>query len=239
MDAPTSSSPPGHGADANAVAAFQVNEDSIEHATQLDAQSDDEESTDDNQLYDLGCPSETVGSFAIRKDAQEFAEQFAAERGFVIVQRGGSDKTRLKLKCDKGDSHHAKAARTRESSSRQTSCTYRLNVRLRADKRWHFVKAETNHTHPATTAREMSVHSRVRLHLTTEAQRTQMRDLAAAAIPPRKILQLMRKAHPDSCIDRRDIANLAASARLEELNGRTPTNALVDTLAERGAFYRV
>ena len=72
----------------------------------------------EEEMHDLGCPSEIEESFETAKEAQRFAEKFACERGFVIVQCGGSDATRVKLKCDKGNTHHVKARRVRNSTSR-------------------------------------------------------------------------------------------------------------------------
>jgi hypothetical protein len=62
---------------------------------------------------------------------------------------------------------------------------------------------------------------------------------AAAAIPPRKILQAIRKDHPDLRLTRKDVANLVGTARLTELNGRSPINALVDELVKNRIFHRV
>ena len=94
----------------------------------------------EEEMHDLGCPSEIEESFETAKEAQRFAEKFACERGFVIIQRGGSDATRVKLKCDKGNTHHVKARRVRNSTSRQTNCPYRLNIRKGANGRWKFLQ---------------------------------------------------------------------------------------------------
>ena len=39
----------------------------------------------EEEMHDLGCPSEIKESFETAKEAQRFAEKFACERGFVIV----------------------------------------------------------------------------------------------------------------------------------------------------------
>ena len=193
----------------------------------------------EEELYDLGCPSDIKELFETAKEAQRFAEKFACERGFIIVQRGGSDATRVRLKCDKGNTHHAKARRVRNSTSRQTNCPYRLNIRKGANGRWKFLELNRSHNHPATNEREMAVHSRARLHCTTEQQREEILNLAAAAIPPRNIIQAVRANHPSIRIDSKDIGNLVGSARLKELNGQSPINCLVRVLVETGTFHRV
>ena len=190
-------------------------------------------------MYDLGCPSEIKESFETAKEAQRFAEKFACERGFVIVQRGGSDARRVKLKCDKGNTHHVKARRVRNSTSRQTNCPYRLNIRKGANGRWKFLQSNRAHNHPPTGEQEMAVHSRARLHCTTEEQKAEILNLAAAAIPTRNIVQAMRANHPSLCIDPKDVRNLVGSARLKELDGQSPINCLIRALAETGTFYRV
>src|SRR6266700_4906319 len=111
--------------------------DQVNQLTQPNLLPEDGEGSNasENQ-HDLGCPSDTNESFETAKDAQQFAERYAIERGFVNVQRGGSDSRRLRLRCDKGDSHHAKKNRVRETSSRQSGCPYRLGVHKRVNSRW-------------------------------------------------------------------------------------------------------
>ena len=85
----------------------------------------------------------------------------------------------------------------------------------------------------------MAVHSRARLHCTTEEQKAEILNLAAAAIPTRNIVQAMRANHPSLCIDPKDVRNLVGLARLKELDGQSPINCLIRALAETRTFYRV
>ena len=88
--------------------------------------------------------------------------------------------------------------------------------------------------------REMAVHSRARLHCTTEEQKAEIPNLAAAAIPTRNIVQAMRANHRSLCIDPKDVRNLVGLARLKELDdGQSPINCLIRALAETRTFHRV
>ena len=125
----------------------------------------------EEEMHDLGCPSEIKESFETAKEAQRFVEKFACERDLSSYPTAWGNATRVKLKCDKGNTQHVKARRVRNSTPRQTNCPYRLNIRKGANGRWKFLQSNRAHKHPATGEQEMAVHSRARLHCTIEEQK--------------------------------------------------------------------
>ena len=73
----------------------------------------------------------------------------------------------------------------------------------------------------------------------TKRQRQEVLDLATAAVPPRKIRQVIRGNHATIRLNRRDIENEVRKVREQKLEGRLPVNALIDVLSESGVYHRV
>jgi hypothetical protein len=69
-----------------------------------------------------------------------------------------------------------------------------------------------------------------RLAALSENTRALISNLSSSGLPPAQILTILRKADPNIALTPKDIANLTYRERLEELNGKTPIQWLLEEL---------
>jgi hypothetical protein len=106
-----------------------------------------------------------------------------------------------------------------------------MRVELRLDQistHWSIRVLESTHNHgPSTAATAHSVHRHAALG--SEA-RTTISTLSQAGLQPRQILTALRSLDPEIGLSLipKDIYNFTQKARLEELDGRTPIQWLLE-----------
>jgi hypothetical protein len=128
--------------------------------------------------------------------------------------------------CSKGGSYDGKgkdpatheSKRRKNTSTMKTDCKHRYVAR-KADDRWKLEVLKNNHNHgPAAALSALPQH---RIAAMTPEEHALLRDMSALGHSPTQILDTIRKSNPESNLIPRDIYNLLASMRIEELDGKT------------------
>jgi hypothetical protein len=110
-----------------------------------------------------------------------------------------------------------------------------MRVVLRRDKvsnLWKLEVPHAAHNHSSSTA--IAAHPAHRLAALSKDTRALISNLSSLGLSPAKILTILRKADPDIALTPKDIANLTYQERLEELNGKTPIQWLLEELKNNG-----
>jgi hypothetical protein len=82
------------------------------------------------------------------------------------------------------------------------------------------------HNHSPSSA--ITAHPVHRLATLSENTRALISNLSSSGLAPAQILTILRKADPDIALTPKDIANLTSRERLNELNGKTPIQWLLE-----------
>jgi hypothetical protein len=107
-----------------------------------------------------------------------------------------------------------------------------MRVLLRRDKvsnLWKLEVLHLAHNHSPSTA--IAAHPAHRLAALSDNTRALISNLSSSGLPPAQILTILRKADPNIALIPKDIANLTYQERLEELNGRTPIQWLLEVMS--------
>ena len=96
----------------------------------------------------------------------------------------------------------------------------------RVSSNWSLEVLEVIHNHGPSTA--AIAHPARRIPALSPATRVSISTLSRAGISPSQILTILRDTEPEISLIPKDIANLTQKARLEELNGRTPIQWLLE-----------
>ena len=123
------------------------------------------------------------------------------------------------------DVHESK--RRKETGTKKTGCQYRVLVKKPPESLiWGASIVNDRHNHPPSTT--PSVHPIHRIGSLTEEHREKIIYAARKGNPPRIIHTMMKSDYPDLILKVKDIYNVVQKARLEQLNGRSPIQWLLE-----------
>jgi len=190
--------------------------------------------------FDLGVPDTKGQSFNTRQALLDYVLPAAVSLGYIISIASGGGPERTRLKCDHSGKYWNRLQRPesgglRNTSSRLTGCPFKLTAKRRKDSRWHLNLTHPYHNHEATSAEEISGHSRARIP--NSEQKAMISSLAATNILSRKIRTVLSreavKTGKTFRMTSRDISNAVAKEKRQRLQGRHPINVLLDILVEK------
>lgn len=191
--------------------------------------------------YQRFGPSDTI------QELQAEFNEWAKGRGFAVNRhnarnRQGPDKeySRYDFHCDRyGLPRPSRSTGLRQTATRKCGCKFRATAAKTVDG-WvlhrHTDPASHNHNHGQSI--HASAHPQHR-RISDETRKT-ITDLSKHnAIRPREIRAVVSDHDPPSLMTRRDVYNVRAHGRREELEGHTPAGALLATFDAMKAQYHL
>lgn len=195
--------------------------------------------TQDNLRYDLGSPDDTQ-YFDSREGLVNFVKDWAIGHGFCITIDNGSNKEKVRLKCDIGGVYRDRGNKGKRinTSSRLIGCNYRLTGRYSSKiQKWHICITFAFHTHEACPQNQMISRSQARAR-SIKPKLGSIENLVST-VEPRKIATSLRREDPEVMLLSRDISNLRSKKIRDVLDGRTPIQALLDSLVKENVPHRI
>jgi hypothetical protein len=180
----------------------------------------------------LAAPPEAVYSDAL--DAFSEIQEHAKEHGYAFY-RHSKKGNRLVFACDRAGKYDPKGKdpNTHRSKQRQNTgskkCGCLMRVELRQDpisSNWILKVLEGEHNHGPSGA--STAHPAHRLPTLAPSGYSTIGVLSRAGLPPGQILNTLRCIEPEVSLVPKDISNLIQKARLEELDGKTPIQWLLE-----------
>jgi hypothetical protein len=171
---------------------------------------------------------------AVKADLQAYAR----ENGFGISVDSSSNH-RVFYRCAKGgkydnrhkDSSVHESRQRNNTSTMKTGCQYRVVARNQAQEQgvgWKTTVLENNHNHgPVVTPAALPQH---RIASMTAEEKSQIKQMNSENHGAKEILLAIRNMNPQTALIPRDIYNILASLRVEELDGQTPIEWLLKVL---------
>ena len=178
------------------------------------------------------------GIFESREALINHAKMHAFSHGYAVsIKRSEKDKF-VYLKCDRGGHYNNKLNLTDETRQRSTStrligCSFELYGKKLNNGKWELIINNKEHNHEASPY--ISGHPSSRKLNEEDQQKVQ--DMSIAGVYPREILSTLRKNNPNSLAISKTIYNARDKIRRDNLQGRTPIEALLDELIEGNFEY--
>ncbi|CAG8719131.1 17336_t:CDS:2 [Cetraspora pellucida] len=184
----------------------------------------------------LSLPS--VGSFASREDLINHVKTHAFNHGYAVSTKRSEKDKFVYLKCDRGSHYNNRLnlideTRQRNTSTRLIDCPFELYGKKMEDGQWHLTIKNANHNHEASE--DISGHPSSH-HLNKDDQK-RVQEMFIAGIYPYEILSTFCQSNPDSLVISKTIYNARDKVRRDNLQGRTPIQALLDKLIEGNFEY--
>jgi hypothetical protein len=163
-------------------------------------------------------------------------QEHAREHGYALF-RYYRKPSRVVFTCDRAGRYDSKGKDASTHSSKQRKktgskkCECLMKVELRLDKlsnQWSLGVLESTHNHGPSAA--STAHPAHRLPALAPLRHTTISTLSRAGISTSQILTTLRALDPDVPLISKDISNLIQKARLQELDGRTPIQWLLEVL---------
>lgn len=195
----------------------------------------DREYDDESTLVSSPFPEAFYQSAA---DLKAAVLEFARPLGFALATRTSSKNKQtgeleaILFVCDRSGHYRnvhglTDEVRQRQVGSRRAGCEFRIFCKRLPDGRWKASSVgNAVHNHPASM--NPSAHPVFR-HMTAE-QLERVREMRGRGCQPVEILRALRQADPNTVVLLEDVRNTVKKQRRDELNGRTPTQALLDSL---------
>ena len=167
------------------------------------------------------------------KAVKDALQAHAGQNGYSITV-SSSNERRVFYMCSKSGKYDAKgkvsttheSKRRKNTSTMKTDCKYRCVARkLDTDDGWKLEVLDNNHNHgPVSALSALPAH---RIAAMTPEERVIVREMSVLGHSPVQILNKLRHDKLDCTLILRDIYNLLASMRVEELDGKTPVEWLL------------
>jgi hypothetical protein len=178
-------------------------------------------------------PLVAEGVFTNPQAAKAALQEHAKNNGYAISVDSSNIK-RVFYICTKGGKYSSKgkdptvhlSRQRRNTGTIKTECPYKVVVRNEESVGWKLQVVDNNHNHGPVTA--LSALPQHRVAAMTPQEREMVKKMRSQGITPSQILNSLRCDNPDSHLIPRDIYNLLASLRVEELDGKTPTEWLLE-----------
>ena len=177
-----------------------------------------------------------------------YLQTFARENGFAVIRRQASNyrdfgdgvkkASRYTICCDRDSIRASESVGLRQTATQKINCPWRGIAAARKDDDWKWTFRHWDGEHNHGPSADISAHSAHRK--LTDAQKEIVKNASRhPAIPARAVAALAREAEPGSVLKQKDVDNQRQRFRLDELNGRTPTQTFLHILETGGALYRV
>lgn len=180
----------------------------------------------------LAAPPEAV--YPDVDTAFDEIQAHAREHGYAF-RRHQMRPTRRVFACDRAGKYDSKGKDPNTHSSKQRKntgskkCECLMKVELRLDKlsnQWSLRVLKSEHNHGPSV--DPSAHPAHRLPNLHPTRHSTISVLARAGVPTGQILTTLRVLDPDVPLIAKDVSNLIQKARLQELDGRTPIQWLLE-----------
>jgi len=157
----------------------------------------------------------------------------------VVLTIKTSKEKRVVLKCDRGEEYVnvlnlTDETHQREMHTRLTSCDFEI-VCLSVKGVWAVRKISGNHNHEL--GGNLASHA-VKRRL-SELEKAKVRAFGGQGLAPKDIICIIRKEFANSHSTAKEIYNELGIARVEELRGRGPIEALVELIFCTDYFSKV
>jgi hypothetical protein len=158
----------------------------------------------------------------------------ARQHGYAVCRRD-SRRNKEVYTCDRAGQYNPKGKSSQVHPSKQRNntgskkCGCLMRVVLQLDEvsnMWNLEVPHAAHNHSPSSA--IIAHPAHRSAALSEYTRALISNLSSSGLPPAQILTILRKADPDIALTPKDIANLTYRERLDELNGKTPIQWLLE-----------
>lgn len=178
-------------------------------------------------------------------EAMQSVENWARENGFAVVLRRTDKDRKMQINgryliCNKGRKHHGKTTLIRKSRSQRENCPFQISIRRHYNPNpdsdsnptptWVIKTMCGEHSHGPTDCQSHAIYRRQSLAKHRDTIISQIQQ----GIRPSQILAGLRTKDDNCLLEPRDIYNLRRKLYVEFLAGRTPTQALISTLADNG-----
>jgi hypothetical protein len=164
----------------------------------------------------------------------------ARENGYAVSVTSSRDQ-RIIYKCAKGGKYRDnkdptthKSRRRKNTSTMKCDCPFTISAKHldgQSQSGWQVKVADNNHNHGPVAA--LSALPQHRVAAMTLDERLKVKQMHSENHSANQILTTLRLANPNSMLVPRDIYNLLAGLRIDELSGKTPIEWLLDQLKEK------
>jgi hypothetical protein len=170
-------------------------------------------------------PSSTAAKAALQEHARV--------NGYGIGIESSTQK-RIFFRCAKGGKYDDRfkdptvqiSKQCKNTSTMKTDCKFKAVVRQQENGQWKLEVLDNNHNHGPLAA--LAALPQYRTALLTPEERLKVKQMNSENLSASQILTSLRNANPELNLIPRDIYNLLASFRLDELAGQTPTEWLLE-----------
>ena len=184
-------------------------------------------------------PPPAPRTFASFSEADTTVKNHALNNGYTLVVRNrypaGNNATRYNYKCGKGRAFASQStlgnsnSKRRKTSSQMTNCPFSMNIKRQPNGLWVSSVQKQDHNHDAMAAESFGY---IRSQVLSQ-RRADAVTMWNSGIRPRDIVTSLANPQlphvtPIQNVTRKDIINLLAKHRQEELAGRTPLQWLYD-----------
>jgi hypothetical protein len=165
--------------------------------------------------------------------AKAALQAYAHQNGYAITASSSSARRAFYM-CSKGGKYDPKGKdptthetkRRKSTSTMKTDCPYQAIARKdEVTSQWELSVINNDHNHGPVAAASAFPQHRIASMIPEEY--TIVKDMSILGHSPSQILHRLRQSNPETQLIPRDIYNLLASLRTEELDGKTPVEWLL------------
>jgi FAR1 DNA-binding domain len=158
-------------------------------------------------------------------------EDHARTNGYAIGVKS-SKAQRFLYRCSKGGKYDSRfkdpevheSKRRRNTSTTKTGCKFMVEARKEAEG-WKTKVLINEHNHGPVAA--LSALPQYRIAAMTPEERLHVKTMHTLGYSPGQILNTLRHGNPENVLIPKDIYNILATLRMEELGGQTPIQWLL------------
>ncbi|KAI7936371.1 hypothetical protein MJO29_015674 [Puccinia striiformis f. sp. tritici] len=200
----------------------------------------------DPQSYDFttGEPMEPprVTRFLTKDDLLRFCQLWAKTHGYAVCNSHSAAEKNVYIRCDRGGIYEGKKTNQsgRKTASSKTDCPFKLKGSIPTSKNitnktWTLEVQEGTHNHdPSPGASSHAAHRKLQ-----PDQVLELRCLFKSNIKPAQMLLQLRTSDDQTLATNKTITNMLQKFRREDLDGKTPIEALVYVLKETNWSWEV
>jgi hypothetical protein len=166
----------------------------------------------------------------------------AKANGYAFFRRDGKPK-RVVFVCDRAGKYDPKSKHPNTHTSKQRAktgtkkCDCQMRIALSLDDisgSWKLKVLEAIHNHGQSA--DPAAHPAHRIASTRPEIRAQIDSYAKAGLSTAQILTLLRQDLPGVLLSQKDISNIVQLYRLDQLNGKTPIQWLMEVCIKQSIF---
>jgi len=194
------------------------------------------------ELHTQIPPPPVNETFPSRDAAMRFLNDFTSCHGYSLTtknskkRKSGNVLHRVYLQCSRGGEYRSRIDedhRVRKGQTKLAGCPFRLVLWLGQDDEWHLDLTDSRHNHHPSPP---STHPTLRRQ-EMEEKGSQVEAQLKAGMNTGQILSAIYNEDDSSAIKPRDIYNKCQKIHHELLDGKTPVQALLDTVPNNGDWF--